>query len=195
MPATTRLRDLGGDPPAISIRRCSIDASLDHRGQESDPLQKKPKKPAQGEEQGSHDSTLFLLPEKERQRVWSFVSNDFSRISGSMSTSAASLSGQGPEQGCLRAAPGAWVLDSDETIACRFSRYEGFNTDRVDQLDSSEQKERSGRMLHERTLRRLPAGYSRRVKTPTGRPGVGLPLVTDGWDLFLRRMTWRLSRG
>lgn len=67
MPATTRLRDLGGAPPAISIRRCSIDASLDNRGQESDPLQKKPKKPAQGDEQGGprHD----IIPSSREGKI------------------------------------------------------------------------------------------------------------------------------
>lgn len=39
----------------------------------------------------------------------------------------------------------------------------------------------------------------RRVHLSTGRPAgrrwVGMHWPTDGWDLFLRRMTWSLSRG
>lgn len=41
------------DPPAISIRMFTTDAVMDHRGQESGPVQKASKKAAQRDEQGA----------------------------------------------------------------------------------------------------------------------------------------------
>lgn len=60
-----------------------------------------------------------------------------------------------------------------ETIACRFSRHEGFNTDCVGHVDSREQKKDRDGCYMERTLRRLPAGYTGRLEDPRAVQGSG----------------------
>lgn len=75
-----------------------------------------------------------------------------------------------------------------KTIACRFSRYEGFNTDCVGRANSREQKkDRDGCYMNAR-YGGFPQGTL--VDWETRGPPMGWP----GWDLFLRRMTWNLSR-